>query len=121
MIDFGALRQMVENEIDSYRYEVPRGSLGTPWPATRVEAGLQRMRASLVDPYWANIDLRDTFEQVREEKASVRKCAVVADDGNGTLLAFDPHEEEFVLIHTGKESLESFGVRGDAVGCFLAI
>jgi hypothetical protein len=46
---------------------------------------------------------------------------VVADDGNGTLLAFDPVDEEFVLLQMGKESLMSFGVRGDAVGCFLAI
>jgi hypothetical protein len=67
-----------------------------------------------------NIDW-DTFEQVTHEKAAVRRCAVVADDGNGTLLAFDPDDEEFVLIQMGKESLESFGVRGDAVGCFLAI
>jgi hypothetical protein len=68
-----------------------------------------------------DIQLRDTFEQVTHEKAAVRRCAVVADDGNGTLLAFDPDDEEFVLIQMGKESLESFGVRGDAVGCFLAI
>jgi hypothetical protein len=81
----------------------------------------QKMRASLVDPYWANIELRDTFAQIGEETASVRKCAVVADDGNGILLAFDPDAEEFVLIQMGKESLESFGIRGDAVGCFLAI
>jgi hypothetical protein len=91
MIDLGVQR-MVENHIDTYKYEVPNDAIGNPWPTSRVEASLQKMRESLVDPYWVDSQLRDTFEQVTQETASVRACAVVADDKGGTLLAFDPVE-----------------------------
>jgi hypothetical protein len=49
-----------------------------------------------------------------------RKCAAVAEDGKGVLLLFDPAENSFVLAERGSTGLTTFGVRGDAVGCFLA-
>jgi hypothetical protein len=110
-IDLGALRLTVENEIDTYKYEVPEGAVGNAWPAVKVEAYLREMRTCLVDPYWGDVEIRDTIEQMAETEAAVRRCAVV----------FDPIEEEFLLASKQTGSLSSFGVRGDAVGCFMSI
>ena len=35
MIDLSVLRQMVESEIETYKYEVPEGSVGNPWPTKK--------------------------------------------------------------------------------------
>jgi hypothetical protein len=44
----------------------------------------------------------------------------VADDLKGTILAFDPIENGFLLAVKQKDALLAIGVRGDAVGCFMA-
>jgi hypothetical protein len=76
------------------------------------------MRSALVAPYWAEI--RDAFEQVSSHTGLRRKCAVVADDGCGSLLVFDPMQNDFLLAVPQECGLVSVGVRGDAVGCFMA-
>lgn len=119
-MDLGALRATVEREIDSYEYQVPKDSIGTAWPSNKVEDSLHKMRAALVDPYWAEVIMRDTFEQITATDAAPRRCAVVADDGQGTYLVFDPIESDFLLAQKQEQYLVSFGVCGDAVGCFLA-
>jgi hypothetical protein len=83
-------------------------------------AGLAKFRASLVEPYWIEVEIRDTFEQVGRIEGPRRKCAAVADDGKGMLLLFDPTEDSFVLAESGSTGFTTLGVRGDAVGCFLA-
>jgi hypothetical protein len=49
----------------------------------------------------------------------IDRCVIVADDGRGMLLAFDPVAAEYFLVLRHKGALESFGVNGDAVGCFM--
>ncbi len=78
------------------------------------------MRAALVAPYWADVELRDTHEQIAAAPAMSRRCVVVADDLKGTVLTFDPIENEFLLAVRREDVLLSIGVRGDAVGCFMA-
>ena len=118
--DLSRLRQRVEKEINTYVYECPDDAIGNPWSEGAVKKGLAQLRDSLVEPYWAEVELRDTFEQVRMIVAPRRKCVVVADDGKGMFLLFDPVESSFVLAQRESEVLTTFGVRGDAVGCFLA-
>jgi hypothetical protein len=116
------LRRGVETEIGDYVYEFPdNGMIGNRMPDARVEAGLAQMRTSLVNPYWVEVEVRDTLNQIGMDPPIVRKCAVVADDGRGTVLLFDPVEGGFVLAQPGAKRLGTIGVRGDAVGCFLAI
>ncbi|MFI5089497.1 MAG: hypothetical protein ACHP7P_05525 [Terriglobales bacterium] len=115
-----SLRRAVEKEIDAYVYECPDGAIGNPLSDEAVAKGLAEMRASLVEPYKVEVALRDTFEQVGMEQPPRRDCAVVADDRRGMLLLFDPVEDEFVLAQRVDTGLSTFGVRGDAVGCFLA-
>lgn len=114
------LRREVEQEIHSYVYEVPDDAIGDRMTDMAVADGLARMRGSLVDPYWVEVEVRDTFDQIGMSVPPHRKCAVVADDGKGMVLMFDPVEGSFVLAQRGAKGLSTFGVRGDAVGCFLA-
>jgi hypothetical protein len=119
-VDLARLRQHVETELETYVYDFPDTAIGNPWTDAAVQQGLAKFRASLVEPYWTEVEIRDTFEQVGTIEGPRRKCAAVADDGKGMLLLFDPTEDSFVLAERGSTGLTTFGVRGDAVGCFLA-
>jgi hypothetical protein len=119
-VDLSRLRQRVEKEIGTYVYDFPATAIGNPWTDADVQQGLATFRASLVEPYWTDVEIQDTFEQVGMPEGPHRTCVVVADDGNAKLLLFDPTEESFVLAERGRTGLTTFGIRGDAVGCFLA-
>jgi len=119
-VDLSRLRQRVEKEIETYVYDFPANAIGNPWADTAIQQGLAQFRASLIEPYWAEVEIRDTFAQVGMVGAPRRIVAAVADDGKGVLLMFDPAEDSFVLAERGRTGLTTFGVRGDAVGCFLA-
>ncbi len=119
-MDLETLQHVVESDIESYRYEVAVRSIGNAWTDDRIEAELATMRAALVVPYWVDVELRDTFEQCAADQSLSRKCAVVADDAHGNLLAFDPVENEFLLAQSCNDRVCSIGVRGDAVDCFMA-
>jgi hypothetical protein len=114
------LRRKVEEDIRSYVYVFPDEAIGNRWTDAKVADGLAQMRTSLIDPYWAVVELRDTFDQVRMSNSDHRKCAAVADDGKGMVLLFDPVEESFVLAQRTATGLTTIGIRGDSVGCFLA-
>jgi len=114
------LRQSVEKQIDEYVYVFPRWAIGNPMPPERIAAGLAEMRASLIDPYWVDIEIRDTLEQCGKSSGPRRRCVAVADDRKGMLLLFDPAEQSFVLAQCTDTGLVTFNVRGDAVGCFLS-
>jgi hypothetical protein len=105
------LRQRVESEIEEYIYEVPIGSVGNPWPNEKVERELRLFRAALVEPYWAVV--------IHEDGEKVR-AVVVADDGSRYLVVFQTETDLFVLVERRGDDLISFGVDGDAVGCFLS-
>ena len=115
------LRLGVETEIRDYVYEFPdKGMIGNRKPEAWVAEGLAQMRTSLVSPYWVEVEVRDTIDQIEMDIPILRKGAVVADDGKGTVLLFDPVAGEFVLAQHVATGLVTIGVRGDAVGCFLA-
>jgi hypothetical protein len=114
------LRSEVEQAIIEYVYVVPNDAIGNPMTDAAVDDGLALLRASLIEPYWEEVEIRDTFEQVGMLSGPRRKCAAVADDRSGMLLLFDPLENSFVLAQRGVRGLITFGIRGDAVGCFLS-
>jgi hypothetical protein len=119
-MDLETLRGTVENEIENYLYPSSTDTVGTPWTEERVRAELAAMKSALVLPYWNEVELRDTHQQIAASPAQSRTCAVVADDLKGTLLVFDPVEHEFMLAVRHNGRLSTIGVRGDAVGCFMA-
>lgn len=119
-MDLHELGRRVAAEIDSYEYVYPDGMIGEPLSAEFVQGQLEEMRNALVAPYWAKVTLRDTVEQICSTSPLIRCCAVVADDADGTLLAYDPVPNHFLLVRRCADGLESYGVDGDAVGCFIA-
>lgn len=112
-LDLADLRRGVEREIDEYVYEVPEGAYGDPWSSEKVERELRVFKEALVDPYWIDV--------VDDDK-NRKPCVAVADDKKNYLLVFDPDAQKFMLVMKSKLSsdLVSFGVDGDAVGCFLS-
>lgn len=116
--DLEELQRLVLGEIESYRYEIPEGALGRPHSDEWVARQLGEMRAALVKPHWRVVEMRDTSESMTRETPELRRCVLVADDGNVYQLYYDPVEEDFVLAFG--DPPETFGVRGDAVGCFMA-
>ena len=119
-MDLEPLKSRGVAEIDAYRREYSSGLIGRPWPDEKVQAQLREFRSALIEPYWADVVRRDTAKQVRMTNPPVSRCAIVADDGEGVLLAFDPVVPEFLLVQHHEGALRSFGVNGDAVGCFMA-
>jgi hypothetical protein len=114
-VDLEEVRRFVQSEIESYRYEVPEGALGRPLPDERVERELAEMRAALVKPEWRSVRKMDRDED------ELRQCILVAEAEDGYHLYYDPVDEDFVLATIPPTGLpETFGVRGDAVGCFMA-
>ena len=82
---------------------------------------LEEFRASLVEPYWISVEVRDSLEDIHRDPPLCRDCMVVATDQAGMILAFDLEARGFVLItRSSSGGYETFGVRGDAVGCFLS-
>jgi len=108
-------------------YTLPEHSpdaVGEALPPEWFENGLAEIRASLVSPFW--IEMRDLDPQSGE--LVILKVAVVADAGDGSLVAFDPTAEgEFVVVAREPDpnvargiGAVSCGYRGDAVDCFLS-
>jgi hypothetical protein len=114
------LRRTIEQEIASYVYEPHPGAKGTPMPQEWVKQQLAEMRDALVDPVLRSVEIRDSVGQLRGEvPPDFRECFLVADDGEGHELYFDPASNDFVLAYSG-DPPSTFNVRGDAVGCFMA-
>lgn len=110
-MDLIEIRQQVEREIDEYAYAVPEESAGKAWSADKVGQNLRAFRSALVQPYWT---------QIVDDDKQTKRCVVIADEKKGTLLVFEPDAQKFMLAMQKESGLISFGVDGDAVGCFLA-
>ncbi len=118
-LNLDELERFVLDEIESYRYEVPEGAIGRAFSSEKVERMLAEMRALLVKPDWQIVEIRDTWEQMHLDAPELRECVLVADDPESHAMYYDPIEEDFVLT-MGDHPPQTFGVRGDAVGCFFA-
>lgn len=115
---FQRLRRDVERQIAEYVYEVPAGAVGTPLAAEEIRADLETMRLCLVEPRWEEVNICNP-EEARIGVGSRRMCVTMAED-EGYVLVFDPAENEYHLAWRSDHGLGTWGVRGDAVGCFIA-
>lgn len=119
-MDLIALEQLVRNDLDDYVYEAPEGAVGAAWSTERVRSQLDLMRKSLISPYLVDVLMEQPFELLGTDGFETRRCAVVADANDGYLLVFDFAKREFLLAQLVNDTIHSIGVRGDAVGCFMA-
>ena len=120
-VDLQELQRSVLDALDSYRYDVPAGALGRPHSDEWVARQLAEMRAALVEPEWRAVVEREKPEGGARDLPEVRECVLVAVDASPegyAELYYDPAEGEFVLA--SGDPPETFGVWGDAVGCFMA-
>lgn len=116
---FQRLRREIERQISGYVYEVPAGAIGTPLSADEIRADLHTMRLCLVEPRWEEVHICNTPEEIRTGVGARRKCVTMAED-EGYVLAFDPVDEEYHLAWRSERGLGTWGIRGDALGCFIA-
>jgi len=116
---FQRLRHEIDQQISGYVYEVPPGAVGTPLPADQIRSDLEAMRLCLVEPRWEEVEIRNTADEIRNDVGHTQKCVTLAEDGSYVLI-FDPIGEEFHLAWRHESGLGTWGVRGDAVGCFIA-
>jgi hypothetical protein len=116
---FQRLRREMERQISGYVYQVPAGAIGTPLPSDEIRALLDAMRLCLVEPRWEEVHICNTPEEIRTGVGVRRICVTMAED-ESYVLVFDPVDEEYHLAWRSKSGLGTWGVRGDAVGCFLA-
>jgi hypothetical protein len=106
----------VRGEIDAFVLPEPHpDQLGAPLPPEWFAAGLEAMRAALVEPYFLIADGDGRYP----EKGALRVVIVAEDDE--TLLAFDPDPEgDFALIFRSAARFGLSPIRGGAVDCFLS-
>jgi hypothetical protein len=115
-VNLDYLERDVLEQVESYRYEVLDSALGNPMPQDWVLQQLAQLRAALVKPEWRLVTNKDMPQA--GETPEVRQCALVAHDPDGVELYYDPIDEEFVLACG--DPPETFGIRGDVVGCYMA-
>ena len=124
-LDLTRLANDVSEELAAY-VAPPRdaAAVGSPLPGQWYATELAAMRTSLVPPYWTK--MRDI--NPGSQSLVILDVAVVADDAEGSLVAFDPLAgSEFVLALRDPDldraravDVVSCGVRGDPVSCFLS-
>jgi hypothetical protein len=113
MNDFAALAQHVQNEVEDFEAPTSPGPrFGKNFKEEWYSEQRDVMRRALVEPYSAD---------AVDECSTTRSVIVVAEDGCGNVVVFDPCEDgEFALALRTAPSLILAGPRGDVVGCFLA-
>jgi hypothetical protein len=116
---FQKLRGDVEHQISTYIYEVAEGSLGNPLSAEQIRSYLKAMQVRLVHPRWEIVEIRNTVEEVRTGEGTKRNCVTLAEDRD-YVLVFDPVDEQHHLAFRSEYGLATWGISGDAVGCFIA-
>lgn len=116
---FQRLRRDLEHEIASYVYESSENAVGTPLSADHVRTLLHSMRLCLVEPVWEEVNICNAPLESRTGVGVRRVCVTMAED-EGYVLVFDPVDEEYHLAWRSESGLGTWGIRGDAVECFIA-
>jgi hypothetical protein len=116
---FCRLRREVERQISEYVYEVPTGALGTPLSAAEIRADLELMRLCLVEPRWEEVNICHTPKEIKTGMGNKYRCVTMAED-EGYVLVFNTVDNEYYLAWRGEHGLGTWGISGDAVGCFIA-
>src|SRR4051812_23520800 len=123
-MDAKTISTLVRDELAAFIHEPPPPgtTIGVPWSAEKVYAHVEKLREALVAPYPQRFLLRETYEQVTQDKEIYAEYWVVAVTGS-YLEWFDAATREFGLgQHVAGSSVPiSIGCRGDLVGVFCAM
>lgn len=104
------LRQRIAEELGSFVYDVPPTATGRPLPAAAVQKSLHELRRSLVEPYRAEVERRDTFDEVSQMRGTTAEVWIVAHGASDTVVFFDPESDSFGLAQPSATGLTTIGV-----------
>ena len=107
----------VAHELAGYDYVAAPDQVGRPWPPERVAGELEMLRAALVPPRQATLQV----EASAELPSRTTDAWVVAEAADGTVVAYEPNAGTYWLVEDqGPAGLTTYGVFGDLVGVFMA-
>ena len=107
---------LVERQISEFRYSPPEGTIGTPFSAERVASELELLRASLVRPKLATVEIGAPDPEPHRQLWLVTRTLE-----NGYLVVFDPSSQRFGLAVAGESTPpQTVAVWGDLVSTFMA-
>ncbi len=83
---------------------------------------VEKLKEALVEPYPQRFELRETYEQIKQQEPSYKEYWVVAESGT-YLEWYDPSTGDFGLGQRleGSAVPVSIGTRGGLVAAFCAI
>lgn len=115
---FRRLRRDLEAQIANYVYEIPKGAIGNPLPPETISNYLDSMRRCLVEPHWEEAMICTPAESFTGTGVT-RMCVAMAEE-NDYVLIFDPIFGEYHLAYRSADGLDTWGIRGAGVDCFIA-
>jgi hypothetical protein len=108
---------IIRRELEEFRYEVPSETIGVPWSRERVESELAALRAALIAPRLAAVEIADTGSPGPERQLWL----VTKPVENSYLVVFDPEALRFGLAVAGSSGPpQTVAVWGDLVSTFMA-
>ena len=108
---------LVQREISEFRYEPPEGTIGVPCSAERVASEVEVLRAALVHPQLATVEIADSGSPGPQRQLWL----VTRTLENGYVVVFDSESRAFGLAVGGKTGPpQTVAVWGDLVGTFMA-
>lgn len=117
------VQTIVAGELAAWRPPVvdPGTTIGTPWTADHYAPHVERLRASLVQPYKQRFELREYDDPGRGREGGEAEYWVVAVTKE-MYLWYDESTGEFGVGEPSSENSlpASIGLRGDLVGSFCA-
>jgi hypothetical protein len=107
---------IVERQISDFRYDPAEGTIGTPFSSERVASEIALLRASLVEPQLATVEIGPPDSGPRRQLWLITRTLE-----NGYLVVFDPESQRFGLAVASEDPPpETVAVWGDLVSTFMA-
>lgn len=108
---------LVERTISEFRYNPREGTIGTPFSSERVASEILVLRASLVQPQLAMVEIG-----APDQGLTRQLWLVTRQLEDGCLVVFDPESQRFELAVAAKENSrpQTIAVWGDLVTTFMA-
>jgi len=108
---------LARREIAEFRYDPPEGTIGVPWSAERVASELEILRASLIQPKLATVEIADSVTPGPRRALWLVTRALECD----YVVVFDPESRRFGLAVGGNAPLlQTVAVWGKLVSTFMA-
>ncbi len=108
----------VRREIERFRYEPPcHATIGVPWSRERVASEVELLRASLITPQVATVEIADVGSPGPERDLWI----VTKTLENGYLIVFDAEGDCFGLAVRGEIGIpQTLAIWGDLVHMFMS-